>query len=319
MNIDKTLKQFLDSLPSLPSLPEVDVRGSVDWLRMQFHNATRTLERDLPELAEIRHTTVRGASGPLKARLYVPLGAGVGPGPGLIFFHGGGFAIGDLDSHETLCIRLADAARCRVLSVEYRRAPENKFPSAHEDAWEVWQYLQTAAQDFDLDPDHLAVGGDSAGGNLSAYIAQEANRTRSVGPTFQLLLYPLVQFVDIREKKMPVQQSGFFISANLFEMFRDAYLPDESQRMDVRVSPLFADEESFKGLPPAHIVLCGWDPLHDEGQAYADKMASYGVPVTVRAHPSMMHGFMNMTAVSDPVKNAIRDAGLVLGRALGTL
>ena len=115
------------------------------------------------------------------------------------------------------------------------------------------------------------------------------NRTGGARPAFQLLLYPLVQFVDIRTKKMSFQEGGFFISANLFEYFRDSYIIDESQRMDVRVSPLFAGPDAFKGLPPAHFVLCGWDPLKDEGLAYADKMASFGVRVTVREHPGMVH------------------------------
>jgi acetyl esterase len=170
-----------------------------------------------------------------------------------------------------------------------------------------------------LDPERLAVSGDSAGGNLSAYLSQEMNRTGGPAPAFQLLLYPLVQFADIRTKKMPFNESGFFISANLFEFFRDAYLTTPEDRMDIRVSPLFAQEDCFRGLPPAHFVLCGWDPLHDEGLAYADKMASFGVPVTVREYPGMVHGFMNLTALSDTIRLAIRDAGQVTGRALGAL
>ena len=118
---------------------------------------------------------------------------------------------------------------------------------------------------------------------------------------------------------MTFQEGGFFISANLFEYFRDAYISEDTQRMDPRVSPLFTDPASFKGLPPAHFVLCGWDPLKDEGFAYADKMASFGVKVSVREHPGMVHGFMNMTALSDTVRDAIRDAGIEAGKALGSI
>ena len=236
MTLDESFRQFLDRF-QMPDLAHLDWKSSTDKLRQQFHVASRAIERDAPEMADISHVKVEGAAGPLKAR----------------------------------------------------------------------------------DPARLAVSGDSAGGNLSAYLAQEMNRTGGPKPAFQLLLYPLVQFVDIRTKKMSFQEGGFFISANLFEYFRDSYITDESQRMDVRVSPLFAGPDAFKGLPPAHFVLCGWDPLKDEGLAYADKMASFGVPVTVREHAGMVHGFMNMTALSDTVRLAIRDAGHVAGRALGAV
>ena len=128
-----------------------------------------------------------------------------------------------------------------------------------------------------------------------------------------------MQFVDIRAKKLTFQEGGFFISPNLFDYFRDSYIDTEAERMDPRVSPLFAPDDDFKGLPPAHFVLCGWDPLKDEGRAFASKLAAHGVPITIREHPGMVHGFMNMTAVSNPARAAIHDAGLVVGKALGAL
>lgn len=270
-------------------------------------------------MAEVSTLAVDGAEGPLKARLYVPMGAGVGQGPGIVFYHGGGFMLGDLDSHDMLCKRLAEGSRCRILSVDYRLAPESRFPAAHADAEASWKWAVERADLIGMDPDRMAVAGDSAGGNLSAFIAQEMNRTGGPQPAFQLLLYPLVQFVDIRAKKIPFQEGGFFLSPNLFDYFRNGYVSRETDRMDPRVSPLFASDEDFKGLPPAHLVLCGWDPLKDEGLVYADKMARWGVPVTVREHPSMVHGFMNLTAVSIPARDAIKDAGQVVGRALGAL
>ncbi len=300
-------------------MPDVDWRAGTEKLRQQFLTATHQFERDAPELADIRDFKIDGPAGPLNARLYVPMAAGAEPGPGIIFFHGGGFVLGDLDSHHMLCIRLADASRCRVLAVEYRLAPENKFPAAHDDAWAAWIHVHNHADIYGLDPEKLTISGDSAGGNLSAYISQEAVRTETTPPIFQLLLYPLVQFVDIRSKKMSIQESGFFLSPKLFDFFRDSYVENENDRMDIRVSPLFAPDDTFKRLPPAHIVLCGWDPLRDEGSAYAAKMASFGIPVTVREHEEMVHGFMHLSALSNTVKDAIRDAGETVARAVNAL
>ncbi|MEZ5945439.1 MAG: alpha/beta hydrolase [Hyphomonas sp.] len=318
MSLDQTIRQFMERF-QMPEVKPLDWKGSAERLRYQFYVASRAIEKDAPEMADVSHIMVAGGAGQRKARLYTPLGAGIAPGPGILFFHGGGFVIGDLDSHDMLCRRLAEGARCRVLSVDYRLAPEHKFPAAHDDALAVWRWVQENAAKVGMDAERLAVSGDSAGGNLSAYLAQEMNRTGGPAPAFQLLLYPLVQFADIRTKKMPVQESGFFISANLFEFFRDSYIGEEAERMDLRVSPLFSPPEAFRGLPPAHFVLCGWDPLHDEGLAYADKMASFGVPVTVREYPGMVHGFMNLTALSEAIRTAIRDAGQVTGRALGSI
>ena len=318
MNLDQTIRQFIDRF-TVPDLKSLDWSVTAERLRQQFYLASRAIEKDAPEMASVSHMLIPGGAGPVKARLYTPLGAGIPPGPGIVFFHGGGFVLGDLESHDMLCRRLAEGARCRVISIEYRLAPEHKFPAAHEDAMAAWRWIAGHAAKLGVDAERLAVSGDSAGGNLSAFLAQEMNRTGGPAPAFQLLLYPLVQFADIRTKKMPFQESGFFISANLFEYFRDAYLRDANDRMDFRVSPLFSPPECFRGLPPAHFVLCGWDPLRDEGVAYADKMASFGVPVTVREYPGMVHGFMNLTALSDTIRIAIRDAGQVAGRALGAI
>jgi len=321
--IDQTIKAFLNRLRlpdvSLPDFSDLDWVQTTHRLRQSFYRASRAVESDAPALADISTLPVDGAAGTLKARLYTPLGAGIGPGPGIVFFHGGGFVLGDLDSHDMICRRLAHASRCRVLSVDYRLAPEHRFPAAHDDAIAAWKWALKRADHLLFDPDRIAVAGDSAGGNLAASLCQEMNRTGGPLPAFQLLLYPLVQFVDIRAKPMSVQESGFFLSPNLFDYFRDAYLEHEADRMDPRVSPLFAEEADFRGLPPAHVVLCGWDPLKDEGRAYADKLAHWGVPVTIREHPGMVHGFMNLTAVSLPVRDAIHEAGRVVGRALGAL
>ncbi len=323
MAMDETLRNFLSRfrLPEvqIPDFSGLDWVQTTDRLRQSFYRASRAIEQDAPEMADVSTLPVDGAEGTLKARLYTPLGAGIAPGPGIVFYHGGGFVLGDLDSHDMICRRLAAGSRCRVLSVDYRLAPEHRFPAAHADAEAAWHWAVRRAGHLVMDPERIAVAGDSAGGNLAAFVCQQMNRTRGPMPAFQLLCYPLVQFVDIRAKKMRFQEGGFFLSPNLFDYFRDAYIEHETDRMDPRVSPLFAPEEDIRGLPPTHMVLCGWDPLRDEGKAYADKLAGYGVPVTLREHPGMVHGFMNLTAVSFPVREAIKAAGEVVGRALGAL
>ena len=235
---DDALKSFMDKF-KLPDFSNMDWKGSTDGLRQSFYRASRSVERDLPDLAELSNLVVDGADGPLKARLYVPLAAGIAPAPAIIFFHGGGFVLGDIDTHDVICRRLAASSRCRVLSVDYRLAPEHRFPTAHRDALAAWEWATDRNNILGFDPDRIAVAGASAGGNQSAFIAQETGRTGSLMPAFQLLLYPLVQFFDIRAKPMSFQESGFFISPNLFDYFRDSYVEREtdSAQAPIQVHP----------------------------------------------------------------------------------
>jgi acetyl esterase len=319
MTFDDALRNLKGRF-NLPELKPLDLKLPIDRLRQQFLKIDYSAEPDAPELAEVRALIIPGAGGPIKARLYVPLGAGVPPGPGILFFHGGGFVLGDLDSHDMLCRRMAEGSRCRVLAIDYRLAPENCFPCAHDDALAAWAWVQEkGAKSAGMDPARVAVAGDSAGGNIAAYLAQEMVRVKGPKPAFQLLLYPLLQFADIRSKKMTPQESGFFISAGLFDFFRGHYLPDPASYMDPRISPLFAPMEQLRGLPPAHIIVCGWDPLHDEGLAYAAKLSGLGVKATHREYASMVHGFLNLTHISSTAREVAREVGEVTGRALGAL
>ncbi|MGE6696988.1 alpha/beta hydrolase [Hyphomonas sp. NPDC076900] len=296
-----------------------DLRLPIERLRQQFFRMDYSGEPDAPELAEIKLLTVPGPSGPLKARLYVPLGAGIPPGPGILFFHGGGFVLGDLESHDMICRRMAEGSRCRVLAIDYRLAPETCFPCAHDDALAAWHWISHHGEEIGIDRRRIAVAGDSAGGNLAAFICQQMNRERGPMPAFQLLLYPLLQFADIRSKKMSPQESGFFISVGLFEFFRGHYLPDPETFMDPRISPLFAPPEELRNLPPAHIIVCGWDPLHDEGLAYAAKLRAMGIQASEKEYPSMVHGFLNLTHISATARTAAREVGKVTGEALGAI
>ncbi len=318
MTFDDAFRSFRDKL-HLPEMHPPDLRLPIERLRQQFFRMDYSGEPDAPELAEVRILTLPGPVGPLKARLYVPLGAGVPPGPGILFFHGGGFVLGDLESHDMICRRIAEGSRCRVLAIDYRLAPETCFPCAHEDALAAWHWISAHGQDVGIDPRRVALAGDSAGGNLAAFVCQQMNRIKGPKPAFQLLLYPLLQFADIRSKKMSPQESGFFISVGLFEFFRGHYLPDPATYMDPRISPLFAPPEELKGLPPAHIIVCGWDPLHDEGLAYAAKLRAMGITASEKEYPSMVHGFLNLTHISATARSAAREAGKITGEALGAI
>ena len=313
---ESSFTSFWEKLGIKRDAIQMDWSTQVVRMRQAFIRAAQSIETDVPELAMIEDISVGGAESSLGARVYTTLAAGVPPGPGIVFYHGGGFVLGDIESFDTICKRLADASRSRVLSVGYRLAPEHKFPAQVDDAVASFKWAVENAESWGADPERIAVGGDSAGGNLCINITRAASKGDCPMPAFQLLVYPLTQFVDIKEKGIKLQE-GPFLSTALFEFFRSAYLHEGQDRMDPRISPLFIQE--FNGLPPAHIITAGWDPLRDEGKAYAAKLAAAGVKVTERDYAGQPHGFFNTTSVSMPARQAIVDAGEIVGRALGAL
>lgn len=292
---------------------QLDWRQPVNQLRQNFLAFSRALEPDPPPLAEVRDIPIPRPTdiggGTLRSRLYTPLAAGIAPGPGIVWYHGGGFMVGDLESHDMVCRRLADASRCRLLSVDYRLAPEHKFPAAVDDALLGYDWAVRNPAITGMDPDRLAVAGDSAGGNLSAVVSHERVRIARNVPIFQLLIYPLVQLADLGPERLDMQE-GLFLSAGTLEVIRRAYVPPGIDPTDPRLSPLFNTD--FSGQPPAHVITCGWDPLRDEGRAYVDKLAAHGVRVTHRDYPDQVHGFFNLTAMSARAREAVAAAGIVL-------
>jgi acetyl esterase len=231
-----------------------------------------------PDIFQTEDFEIPVGSRAVKARLYRPV-APVAALPMLIFFHGGGWVLGDLESHDILCRRLANAAGYAVLAVDYRLAPESKFPAALEDAIAATNWVFDNATKLNVDPRHVAVGGDSAGANLAAVVTHIARDAGEPLIRFQLLIYPVVDLYfglpshQLRENALPVLGETMI-------WFRDHYLTDPAQRGNWRASPLLA--ENFSGLPPAYVVTAGYDPLADEGRAYADKLASNGVTVKHR-------------------------------------
>jgi acetyl esterase len=221
----------------------------------------------------------------------------------LLYFHGGGWTIGDLETHDVLCRSLCAGASCPVFSVDYRLGPEVPFPGAFDDAVASFNWLRSCAQDpsFGVDPERIALGGDSAGGNLAA-AACIALKDAPVRPCFQLLIYPATD-MHCSHPSHAKNGKGFLLTQDAIEWFRGNYLPDPSMYADWRASPLYA--ESFEGLPPACVVLAGYDPLHDEGLAYANQLSQAGVPVKVINFERQIHGFITMGRILDEANTAV--------------
>ncbi|MFD2417627.1 alpha/beta hydrolase [Amycolatopsis pigmentata] len=253
------------------------------------------------EPVSIREVTI--ADG-LPATLYTPGGLPKGSGL-LVFFHGGGWVIGTRASHDNTARYLAQRAGVRVLSVEYRLAPENPFPAAAEDAVTAFDYAYAKAQDLGADPDRIAVGGDSAGGNLAAVAAQVTTRRGGPAPAFQLLIYPAVDATQ-RRRSRELFGKDFFLTDEDMTWFLDHYAQPGVDRADPRLSPLLATD--FSGLPPAYISTAGFDPLRDEGEAYAEKLREAGVAVALSRQSDLFHGYVNLIGLGGRFTEALAEA-----------
>ncbi|MEX2015657.1 MAG: alpha/beta hydrolase [Candidatus Hydrogenedentales bacterium] len=261
------------------------------------------------QIAEVRDISVDGTSDPLKTRLYVPHGAGSASAL-LLWFHQGGCVIGDLETSHPFCTLLAERAGCRVLSVDYRLAPEHKFPAAAEDAIAAYEWAASHADEIGADASRIAVGGDSAGGYLSAVITH-AMRTREdiPRPVFQLLVYPWVDAIANTESYRTMADA-WPLSAPMMAWFADLYLNDASEAASPLASPLRND--AFDGLPPAYIATAGFDPLRNEGELYAEKLRAAGVPVTYRCYDSLPHGFASFAGAIPAAERACGEIADVL-------
>jgi len=265
------------------------------------------------EMASVSEMTVAGAEGPLAARLYVPEECAGSVSPMLVFYHGGGFVICDLDSHDAPCRLLAQHSGCRVLSIDYRLAPEHKYPAAADDALAAFRDAVARADEFGADPARIAVGGDSAGGQLATVAAQQALADGGPAPAFQLLIYPVCDFAE-KYPSYHLFSEGFFLTEAQMDWFGQHYLSADDDLADPKASPLKAG--SLIGLAPAHIVTAGFDPLRDEGEAYAAKLKADRAEVTLRRHSSLIHGFLNFSVVSRTSHDAVCEMAGVLRAAL---
>ena len=251
-------------------------------------------------------------AGRMRARLYTPTES-TGTTGLLVYLHGGGMVYGDLDTHDATCRLLAERAGVRVLALDYRLAPEHRYPAGLDDGWAGYQWAVEHAQELGVDPERVAVGGDSAGGYLSAVIAIRAANA-GVPCAFQLLVYPVTNHVDISRSRELFSQ-GFYLDQAFMDLAVDAYLPPGVDRADPDVSVQYA-EKLPDDLAPALVVTAGFDPLRDEGETYARTLAEAGVPVALRRYPGFIHGFFNIVGVGRANRAAVAEIAAELKAAL---
>ncbi|MEU8224544.1 alpha/beta hydrolase [Kribbella sp. NPDC048915] len=289
---DVQLLLRIDNL--LPATTKTDAATA----RTRFRNLCKLIPGTPVDVQRVTELTVRGADGQLGSRLYVPSPDARAL---LVFFHGGGWVVGDLGTHDALCRAIAVDAGVRVLSVDYRLAPEAPAPTAAEDAIAAFTWAVDHAADLGVDPHRIAVGGDSAGGNLAAVVAQQTVRRGLPQPALQVLLYPALDLVARRPSR-DLFAEGFILTEADIIWYRDLYTPDPTLRPDPIVSPLRADD--LTGLPPTYLTTAGFDPLRDEGIEYADALRAAGNTITHAHHPSLVHGYANLLTVPGTTRAA---------------
>lgn len=278
--------------------------------RRRLRREARVHAGEPVEVGAVRDLVLETPSGPLKARHYAPV-KGATPRPLLVFLHGGGFVLGDLETHDAPCRLLCRHADLHVLALEYRLAPEHPFPAGLEDARAAFTWARTNAEALGADPARVAVGGDSAGGNLAAVISQLAVREGTPAPALQFLLYPALDRTVDRESLEHFAE-GFFLTREDISWFQQHY--SQGVCGDPRISPLLCQELS--GLPPAFVVTAGFDPLRDEGEAYARALQEAGTPTTLKRFDGLIHAFANMGGVSPACQDAVVECASVLRNLL---
>jgi acetyl esterase len=309
MQLDSNVQILLDTLansgqPKLWDLAPAEARQMVRLFSEMLcvKEPVGTIEdRSLP-----------GPEGPIAFRRYVPVGAGDALSGGIVYFHGGAWIFGDLDTHCGVCRTLANESGCRVVAIDYRLAPEHKFPAAVDDAYAATEWVATHAVELGIDPNRLVVAGDSAGGNLAAVVCQMA-RGQSLKIALQVLFCPVTDIAADNQSRHLFAE-GYFLESPLMRWAGMLYLNPAVDLNDPRLSPLRAADLS--GLPPAHIHTAGFDPLRDEGRDYADALARAGVETHYVCHDHMIHHFYAMTGAIPYARTALKRMGADIKSAL---
>jgi acetyl esterase len=254
-------------------------------------------------VARVENRTIPGPAGEIPVRIYA---ASPQRGlPALVYFHGGGFVIGSLDTHDGTCRSLANAIGCTVVSVDYRLAPEHKFPAGPEDCYAATRWVAEKGAEIGVDTSRIAIGGDSAGGALTAVVALMARDRGGPKLRHQLLIYPVANH-DFTTASYEENKQGYLLSREMMRWFWNHYLAQPDDGANPYASPLRA--AGFAGLPPAHVITAEFDPLRDEGEALAARLRKDGVPTTLKRYHGMFHGFFSMSAMLDAGKLAVAEA-----------
>jgi len=314
MPLHPQLAALLERAAKSPLPPYYEVPAAV--ARRLYRDTREALAPDPPAIESSYLLLAPGPAGPVPLRAYRPKGAGKDEVlPALVYCHGGGWVIGDLDTHDVVCRTLANGARCAVFSVEYRKAPEAPFPAAVEDCFSALTFISINSNELRTDPSKIAVGGDSAGGTLATVVALLARDAGGPPLSFQLLIYPGTD-QRLGHPSIDSNGEGYLLTKKSMIYFRGHYLPRKEDWLDWRASPLLA--RSLAKLPPAFVMTAGFDPLRDEGKAYADRLAKEGVQTEYKNYADMVHGFITMGRVLDTANAALADCAQALRRAWET-
>jgi acetyl esterase len=303
--MDEDSIAYLKMQPAAPAGPQTP-----DARREAYRRARLKTQPDLPQVFQIKEYEVPGPKGSVTVRLY--RGAGASPEaalPVLVFFHGGGWLVGSLDTHDWICRSIANKTDAAVVSVDYRLAPENPFPAAYEDAVAATRWVVANAATLHLDLAHVSVGGDSAGGNLAAAVAIALRNAGATKLHSQILIYPAVD-LSMSGDYYGRFTKGVILTDDAMRDYIEKYVPYVALRKDWRVSPLLAP--SLEGLPPTLVLLAGYDPLCAEGEAYAARLAKEGVPTSVKRYPGQMHGFLSNAKLLPKAYEAIDEIAAAL-------
>ena len=278
-----------------------------------MHELVVSAGGDKERVHAVEDRTIPGPAGEIPVRIYRPSAAtGL---PVLVYFHGGGWVICDLETHDPTCRAISNGADCVVVSVDYRLAPEHKFPAAADDAYAATAWVAAHASELGADASRVAVGGDSAGGNLTAAVALMARDRGGPPLAFQVLIYPVLDLASESASRKE-NGEGYFLTAAGMTWYEEQYLRDDADRKNVLASPLLADD--LAGLPPALVVTAEYDPLRDEGEAYGRRLNEAGVPATVSRYDGMFHGFLAFAGALDGATRAQGEVFAALRTAFGT-
>ena len=308
MPLDPQVRAAIDAAVAMGIKPAYQL--SIEEGRRALEARAALMNQTLEPVHEVTERVIPGPGGDLKLRIYRP--DRPGPLPVLVYYHGGGWVRGSLDTHEPLCRALTNQVGCLTVSVDYRLAPEATYPAAADDCYAATCWVAEHARELGVDASRLAVGGDSAGGNLAAVISQMARDRGGPPIKFQLLLYPVTGY-DFETESYRQNAEGYMLERQDMIFYWQQYLPNEAAAREPYAVPLVGD---LHGLPAAHVTTAEFDPLRDEGMAYAERLQAAGVPTTSRCYEGLIHGFYGMAAVVDRAKQARDETAAALRQGL---